>query len=114
MINFVPRRQAVLRIRYWDDEEVTFNGVPFKDLLFDDIFRIIEEAGGAVTATDLADALRSGRMSNYSSQYDQPHRWSIPRDIRIEDEAQQLGFTVERPKHRKTGKPLSVGWAIDI
>lgn len=107
-------RQTVLRIRYWDEEDATFNGVSFRDLLFDDIFRTIEEAGGPVTATDMMDSLRNGRMANYLSQMDQPHRWSIPSDVRIEDVAQDLSFTVERPKHRKTGKPLNSGWTINV
>ena len=114
ILNGVVQNQVRLRIRYWDDDDATFEGVPFRDLLFDDIFAIIEEAGGPVTASDMNASLRSGWMSNYSSQHYKKHCWTIPGDIHIEDEAKALGFKVERPKHRKTGNPLPHGWAIDV
>jgi hypothetical protein len=114
-INEVPYySQAILRIRFWNDEDAKFGGSTFEDLLYDDMFRIIEEAGGPVTATDMANALRNGRWANYDSQRFQKHRWSISSFDHVESIAEDLGFSVDRPKHRRTGKPLSRGWAIFI
>ena len=106
--------QWCLRICFWDDDDAIHGDATFRDILYDDIFRIIEEAGGPVTATDMAAALRNGRMANYSSQNDQDHRWVISKGEYIEDIAKDLGFIVERPKHRRTGNPLSAGWAISV
>ena len=103
-----------LRARFINDEEATFQGQLFSDIMTDDIFAILEEANGPVTASDLTESLRGGFLCQYSAQEEKNHVWSFSSWDRIEDIAQDLGFRVERPKHRKTGKPLSRGWAIFI
>lgn len=114
ILNHEGRRQDKLNIRFYDDEDAVYNGQTFLDVLTDDIFDIIEEAGGPVTESDMAAALRNGRMANYSSQHKKEHHWSIPKDFYINEIAAELGYSVDRPKHRKTGKPLSAGWAIFV
>ena len=107
-------RQDRLNIRFYNEEDAIYEGRTFEDILHDDIFEILEEANAPVTESDMTKALRNGRMSNYSSQYYKNHCWTIPKGFYINEIAAELGYIIERPKHRKTGKPLKVGWSITV
>jgi hypothetical protein len=113
-MTFAPlKKMARIKIMYWD-EEVKFNGVLLKDLLFDDIFDIIEEEGGPVSASDLASSLRAGRWCQHNSQLNKNHKWVISKGEYIERIAKDLGFTIGPCKHRKTGKDLQGTYSIFV
>lgn len=109
---FAPLQHMTrIRIRYWD-EDINFDGIPLRDLLVDDIFDIIEEAGGPVSASDMASSLRAGRWCLCNSQWNKNHKWVIGKGEYIERIAEDLGFVIGPCRHRKSGTKLRGTYSI--
>lgn len=103
-----------LRMKFWNDDEAIFLGKTFEDVLRKDIHDILTEAKGYCTISDMVSALRKSNNSNYSSQFNKHHGWSIDSTDAnyIDDIAESLGFEIGPALHHKTKKPLKHKRAI--